>query len=165
MPPKKQISKDQIINKSYEFVRQNGFQSLTARSLAKELDCSTQPIYQSFQDMNELKNVLAEKSIRFMLQYIENYSEGNYSPLLSKILGYVQFASEEKFLFQIIFTSEVLSLEKTRNLVSLNNEIELNMLVYAHGIIMMKAFGALTLDWDQVQEMIIKAYECFQIKQ
>ena len=164
MPPKKQINKEQIIDKSYEIVRENGFEYLSARTLAKSLNCSTQPIYMSFRDMNELKNALAEKSICFMLQYIKNYSEKNYPPLLSKILGYVQFANEEKYLFQLIFSSEILSLDKARELISQNDELELNMLVYAHGIIMMKSFGTLTLGWEQIHKMILNAYERFQLK-
>lgn len=165
MPPKKQISKEQIIDRSYELVREKGFQNITVRILAKTLNCSTQPIYKSFRDMDELKNVLAEKSIGFMLQYIDNYSEEGYSPLLSKILGYVQFANEEKHLFQLIFSSEIFSLEKTKKLISINDEIELNMLVYAHGIIMMKAFGTLTLEWEHIRIMLINAYKCFSNKE
>jgi len=162
MPPKKQISREQIINKSYELVRKNGFESLTARILAKELKCSTQPIYMSFCDMNELKNTLAEKSMGFMLQYIESYSDKNYSPLLSKILGYVQFANEEKHLYQLIFSSQIMNLDKTGKLVAGNDELELNMLIYAHGIIMMKSFGTLTIEWEQIRKMIVNAYEHFQ---
>jgi len=164
MPPKKQISKEQIINKSYELVRKNGSESLTARILAKELNCSTQPIYMSFCDMNELKNTLAEKSMVFLLQYIENYSDKNYSPLLSKMLGYVQFANEEKYLYQLIFSSQIMNLNKTETLVACNDELELNMLIYAHGIIMMKSFGTLTIEWEQIRKMIINAYEQFQSK-
>ena len=164
MPPKKQISKEQIINKSYELVRKNGSESLTARILAKELNCSTQPIYISFSDMNELKNTLAEKSMGFMMQYIESYSDKNYSPLLSKILGYVQFANEEKYLYRLIFSSQIMNLGKIGTLVASNDELELNMLIYAHGIIMMKSFGTLAIEWEQISKMIVNAYEHFQSK-
>lgn len=164
MPPKKQVSKEQIINKSYELVRKNGSESLTARILAKELNCSTQPIYMSFCDMNELKNTLAEKSMGFMLQFIESYSDKNYSPLLSKILGYVQFAYEEKYLYRLIFSSQIMNLDKTGMLVTRNDDLELNMLIYAHGIIMMKSFGTLTIEWEQIRKMIVNAYEQFQLK-
>lgn len=163
MPPKKQICKEQIIDKSYEIVRKKGFESLTARLLAKELNCSTQPIYMSFSDMNELKNTLAEKCITFMMQYIENYSIKKYPPLLSRILGYVQFANEEKYLYQLMFSTQIFNLDQVRKLVAGNDELELNMLIYAHGIIMMKAFGTLTIEWEQIQEMIINAYNYFSV--
>lgn len=117
----------------------------------------------SFSDMNELKNTLAEKSITFMMQYIENYSIKKYPPLLSKILGYVQFANEEKNLYQLIFSTQIFNLDQTGKLVASNDELELNMLIYAHGIIMMKAFGTLTIEWDQIQEMIVNAYNYFSV--
>lgn len=162
MPPKKQITKDQIIEKAYKLVRESGFENLTARILANELNCSTQPIYMSFRDMNELKNSLAEKSLGIMLKYIERYSIENYPLVLAKVLGYVQFAKEEKHLYKLIFSSDIMNLEKTAKLVSLNNELELNMLIYAHGIIMMTSFNTLTLQWEQMKKMIIDAYEKFQ---
>ena len=56
------------------------------------------------------------------------------------------------------------SLDKARELISQNDELELNMLVYAHGIIMMKSFGTLTLGWEQIHKMILNAYERFQLK-
>jgi hypothetical protein len=118
----------------------------------------------SFCDMNELKNTLAEKSMGFMMQYIESYSDKNYSPLLSKILGYVQFANEEKYLYRLIFSSQIMNLGKIGALVASNDELELNMLIYAHGIIMMKSFGTLTIEWEQISKMIVNAYEQFQSK-
>lgn len=114
--------------------------------------------------MNELKNTLAEKSMGFMMQYIESYSDKNYSPLLSKILGYVQFANEEKYLYRLIFSSQIMNLGKIGALVASNDELELNMLIYAHGIIMMKSFGTLTIEWEQISKMIVNAYEQFQSK-
>jgi AcrR family transcriptional regulator len=132
--------------------------------LAKALNCSTQPIYQAFRDMNELKNALAEKAIMGMMQYINNYSSVEYAPVLAKILGYVQFANEEPKLFQLIFSSQIFGLEQAKKLTAIEDELELNMLIYAHGIIMMKAFGTLTLEWEQIRQMIKNAYECFQAK-
>jgi hypothetical protein len=31
------------------------------------------------------------------------------------------------------------------------------------GIIMMKSFGTLTIDWEQIQKMIVSAYKDFSI--
>lgn len=161
MPPKKQITSDQIIEKAYELVKQNGCECLTARTLAKELNCSTQPIYQSFEDMNTLKATLAKKASVRMLQYIESNTDVNQPAVLSKILGYVQFANEEKYLFQLMFSPGVMNQADANGLVPINHDLELNMIVYAHGIVMMKAFGTLELPWERIREMIIKAYESF----
>lgn len=70
MPPIKQINKYQIIEKGFHIVRSEGYSSLTARKLAKDLNCSTQPIYQAFADMKELKFELIKKAQENMLGYI-----------------------------------------------------------------------------------------------
>ena len=162
MPPKKQISMEEIIDKAFKIVKENGCECLTARRLAKELNCSTQPIYQAFSDMNDLKSVLVKRAGERMMQYVANNSDTTQSPMLSKILGYVQFASEEKHLFQLMFMPGILQQEDIQMLIPLNNELELNMLIYAHGLVMMKAYGALLLPWEQVKKMILNAYQCFE---
>ena len=45
---KRVITKEIILDGALQFVIKNGIDSLNARSLAKELNCSTQPIYLSF---------------------------------------------------------------------------------------------------------------------
>ena len=159
MPPRKQITKEQIIEKAYELVSIHGFHNLSARILASEMGCSTQPIYISFQNMNELKDCLAKKAIDAMMLYILAYKKENYAPVLSKILGYVQFASEEKYLYQLIISSKIMDLDNTKNEVMKSDELEQDMLIYAHGIIMMKIYGTLLVDWQEIKKMIIKVYE------
>ena len=162
MPPRKQITKEQIIEKAYALSRANGFERLTVRILAAELHCSTQPIYVSFQDMKELKNTLAEKALQLMTCYMEKYEADKQPALLSRILGYVEFANQEKHLYQLIFSSEIMSQDKVISLVHVENELELNMLLYAHGIIMMSTFGTISMEWTQCKELILKAYQHFQ---
>ncbi len=162
MPPKKQISIEEIIDKAFKIVKENGCECLTARRLAKELNCSTQPIYQTFSDMNDLKSVLAKRAGERMMQYVANNSDSTQAPMLSKILGYVQFANEEKYLFQLMFMPGILQQEEIQMLIPLHNELELNMLIYAHGLVMMKAYGTLMLPWEEIKKMIINAYESFK---
>ena len=47
----KQIPKDKIIDAATELVRKNGMSALNARTLAKELGCSTRPIYITLEHM------------------------------------------------------------------------------------------------------------------
>lgn len=105
MPPKKQITAIQIVEKAFEMVRQEGYESITARKLAQALNCSTQPIYQSFTDMNGLKLALTHKAQEWMMKFISMNGDADLPAELSRILGYVQFANTEKYLFQLIFAS------------------------------------------------------------
>lgn len=72
MPPKNKISKDEILEKAYEMIKTNGYEYLTARNLAKELNCSTQPIYKAFTDMNDLKKEIIMMAAKVLQRYIEN---------------------------------------------------------------------------------------------
>ena len=51
MPAVKKVSKEKIIDAAVEVLRDGGFSAINARSVAKKLGCSTQPIYLSFQSM------------------------------------------------------------------------------------------------------------------
>ena len=58
MPAVRKVSKAQIIDAAVEVLRDDGFAAINARSVAKKLGCSTQPIYFSFKNMDELKAAL-----------------------------------------------------------------------------------------------------------
>jgi AcrR family transcriptional regulator len=162
LPPKKQITRSTIVDRALKMVRTNGYESLTARNLATELNCSTQPIYNEFVDMNDLKAALSIKATEIMTQYIKNNSIKNQNPILSNVLGYVQFANEEKYLFQLIFSTDAIKAKEKVALIQTNSELELNMIVYAHGIVMMKAFGTLELPWNSIHELIVNAFHTFE---
>ena len=63
MPAVRKVSKEQIIDAAVAILRDEGFSAINARSVAKKLGCSTQPIYLSFKSMDELKTALTERAI------------------------------------------------------------------------------------------------------
>ena len=63
MPAARRISRDEIIDAAVEVLRDGGFSAVNARSVAKKLGCSAQPIYLSFKSMDELKTALTERAI------------------------------------------------------------------------------------------------------
>lgn len=162
MPPIKQINKHQIIEKAFEIVRREGYASLTARKLAKELNCSTQPIYQTFTDMKELKTELIKKAQESMLRYIMDTCDTNLPKELAYILAYIRFAGDEKHLFQLIFTSGGLNLCAINKRATSNIKLDINLIIYANGIIMMLAFNSVELSQEKIKDMLIHAYELFE---
>lgn len=162
MPPKKQIMKDQIIEKAFEIVRSEGYEALTARRLAKELNCSTQPIYQAFSDMKELKAELMKKAQKNMLDYIMDTCDKTMPLSLAFLLAYIRFAGEEKYLFQLIFTSGGLKPEDMPELGAEYRKLDINMIIYANGIIMMQAFNSFDVSEDVIRAMLSHAYELFE---
>ena len=103
MPAVRKVSKEQIIDAAVEVLRDDGFSAINARSVAKKLGCSTQPIYFSFKNMDELKAALTQRAIELHTQRVRDSlraHEGSDSRYSSYGMGFVKFAAEEKQLFR-----------------------------------------------------------------
>lgn len=106
MPAIKKISKETVIDAAVDVLREDGFSAINARSVAKKLGCSTQPIYHSFRNMEELKTALTERAIQMHTQRVRESlrsHEGNDSRYSSYGMGFVKFAAEEKQFFRWLY--------------------------------------------------------------
>ena len=106
VPAARKVSKDEIIDAAVEVLRDDGFSAINARSVAKKLGCSTQPIYFSFKNMDELKAALTERAIELHTQRVRDSlraHEGSDSRYSSYGMGFVRFAAEEKQLFRWLY--------------------------------------------------------------
>ena len=106
MPAVRKVSKEQIIDAAVDVLRDDGFSAINARSVAKKLGCSTQPIYFSFRNMEELKAALTERAIQMHTPRVRDslrIHEGNDSRYSSYGMGFVKFAAEEKQLFRWLY--------------------------------------------------------------
>jgi len=101
MPPKVKFEKESIVNAAYEIVRKNGWQDLSARSIAEELKSSTRPIYSHLQSMENLEEAVVKKAMALLEEYIRTPRTGD--KWLDQGYGYVLFANREKYLFKAIF--------------------------------------------------------------
>ena len=109
MPAAKRISKEAIIDAAAAVLRTGGFEAINARSVAKALGCSTQPIYLSFRNMEELKSALTQRAIEQHTQRVRESlraHEGCDSRYSSYGMGFVQFAAEEKQLFRWLYLED-----------------------------------------------------------
>ena len=106
MPAVRKASREQIIDAAVAVLRDDGFSAINARSVAKKLGCSTQPIYFSFKNMDELKAALTERAIELHTQRVRDSlraHEGSDSRYSSYGMGFVKFAAEEKQLFRWLY--------------------------------------------------------------
>lgn len=109
MPATKKITKDAIIDAAVDVLRDGGFSAINARSVAKKLGCSTQPIYLSFRSMDELKAALTQRAIAMHTQRVRavlRAHEGSDSRYSSYGMGFVQFAAQEKQLFRWLYLED-----------------------------------------------------------
>lgn len=112
MPAVKKISKEAIIDAAVDVLRKGGAAAINARSVAKELGCSTQPIYLSFRNMEELKAAVTQRAIGLHAQHVRDSlrSRENGNSIYSRCsryssygMGFVKFAAEEKHLFRWLY--------------------------------------------------------------
>ena len=113
MARKVTFEKDYIINKSVDFIKENGIDKLSARELTKYIGCSTQPIFRLYNNMDiykkDLKKELNKEYNEFTEQFID---KENY--FLSINYAYAMYAKKENSLFKALFISE-LSDKKDKN--------------------------------------------------
>ncbi len=96
MARKKEIYKQRILDAAYKLAVRGGIESLTARNIAKAVNCSTQPIYL------ELRNqVLARISDELKSNTLQQNFTGE--PLIDLDLSYLYFAKEHVDLFRAMF--------------------------------------------------------------
>ena len=97
MPPKVIITKEEIIKTALEMLRKNGEGALNARSIATELNCSTQPIFSNFATMDELRAAVIADAYQLYLDFLKRESEsGEYPKYKAFGMAYIRFAKEEK---------------------------------------------------------------------
>lgn len=102
MPPIRKFKKEDIIDAACKIVEKEGFKSINARRIAKELSSSVQPIFHNFETMEELNQ---EIYIRIYDKYKEYMTKAkNEEQPYKKIgLAYINFAKDYPEFFKAIF--------------------------------------------------------------
>lgn len=101
MPAKKQITKDMILDAALKLLQNQGYDAVNIKQLAKELGCSTQPIYLSFSGMDELRDELLLVAVEEFVTYMKKNSRDALVSLYD--VSYIHFAKEEPRLFCFLF--------------------------------------------------------------
>jgi len=176
MPPKVRISKEDIINTALEIVRESGADALNARSIAKALGCSTQPVFSNFATMDELQDAVNAAAYEEYLGFLKRETEsGKYPQYKSFGMAYIRFASEEKHLFKMLFMCDREGKELTHGpdfdasveMIMKANGIgwekarlmHLEMWTCVHGIGTMLATSFLPLEWELISDMLTDVYQ------
>lgn len=177
MPPKVRITKEDIIHTAVEIVRRNGADAINARVIAKELGCSTQPVFSNFATMEELRCAVVAAADALYQKYTNQEIEvGKYPAYKAAGMAYIRFAKEEKELFKLLFMRdrsaepqqpETEEIKKIYDIVQTSTGFDgdkvklfhLEMWAYVHGIATMTATGYLELDTELVSKMMTDAYQ------
>lgn len=105
MPPRAKVTREEIVQGAAELVREKGAAALTAKALAQQLLCSTQPIFWVFGNMDNVRAAVREAALARFGEYLREPQE-RASAYLSVGLNYIRFAGEEREFFKLLFMSE-----------------------------------------------------------
>lgn len=180
---KESITIEKISDTAFLMAREEGIESITARKLAAKTGCSTQPIFRVYKNMDELWTAVYNRTVDFFVEFYENYPQVSKIPFSRLGMAYIDFAREEKYLFRLLFDSDIkegipkksmyeILNGKSANVVSEINyakahgcrepmEVFMRMWIFIHGAACMALTGDNDLTKDDTLELIARCYNAF----
>ena len=177
MPKTSTVTKDMIIDASFEIVRKEGFSALSARNVAKKMNCSTQPIYWIYENMEILKQDVISKMTTFLSTQISSYKKTG-KPFLDIGLGYVHIAFSEPVLFKSVYVDNIKGVKLTdivpnemitekinveTNASGIPNnrlkDIAVKSWIFAHGLASLVATGMIEYDEEKIEQLLCSFFE------
>jgi len=173
MPPIKKYQKEDIINTAYEIVKKEGFSSLNARRIAKELNCSIHPVFQNFSTMEELNKEVFSKIYNKYKEYIMSCVTKD-KPYKEMGLAYIRFAKDYPEFYKILFMQEtnlkmesfmmrdpisddIIKAGKTFTGLSYDEQknFHLKVWVFTHGLCCLIATKTIDLSDEEIEEFLL----------
>ena len=170
MPPKQRITREMILERSFAMFCKEGMEAVNARSVAKALNCSTQPIFSYFEGMEDLRNAIEQKAKDSFVQAMEAASaEGSFCACGA---AYIRLAGEQPRLFSRLLMSvggeEPMPLvaqgveEKLKGVLQSQygldgqqaDRLYRELWTYAHGLASLVAAGRLALDEQAIADRL-----------
>lgn len=174
MAPRQKITKDMILEAGYELAKKNGIENVNSRNVAKELSCSTQPVFSQFPTMEELRKAVFDYACeKCVSEILKNKDKKDFLNLTTR--WYLNLIRKEKNLYKLIFFSSgfehnsviemMLTYDSNKELInkiqldySLKetqcNDILLRTFSLLHGIGSLIAFNDLQISDDEISGLI-----------
>lgn len=179
MPKSVVITKEMIDEAVFSMVRESGIAVLTARNIAEKLCCSTQPIYKTYESMEELKKSASERLLEFMMGCIMEYKKTGCA-FLDSGLGYIHFAKTEKVLFQMFCLDKnyhnilkpdigneavralmYRELEETNLSKSAKDKIFLQTMIFTYGLAVLVFLDHVDLGEDAIAQLLQESFDSY----
>ena len=167
------FSKEEILEKSVEFIKKYGYSKLSVRELAKFIGCSTQPIFKNYDNFEAYKEDLKEYLRKDYSSFIHKYvNKRNYLYTIS--YAYALYAKNEPNIFFSMFmadlagsrtVNEVLNTDRNvETIYAMTNQYHISLedakkiyrevRFYTHGIATQLCVGSIKLTDNEVKELI-----------
>lgn len=180
MARKETITIYDILETAFQMTKEEGFINVTARKVAAKAGCSTQPIFRVYKNMEELWGAVYDKAIAFFRDYYDLYPRTSNIPFANLGMAYIAFAREERYLFELLFLSdmkykksmyEILNGNRGNVVYEINSatalgcanagDMFMRMWIFIHGIGCMTLSGDYDLSDAETKQMLEQAYKAF----
>lgn len=178
MPAVIELKKEYVVKIAVRMVNSNGWDSINARGLAKELGVSTKPLYRLYKNMDEIKQDIYDEIYRQYDEFV-NSRVDNKKALLTLVIAYVEFAKEYKNLFISLFLSNNLKwktlddvLDEKWNQSTIINLVSkhgysfdeaktlfMNFWLYANGLATLLATNDIKMEEKEILVKLVKMYK------
>jgi len=102
--PNVKVPKSMIVDAAFAVTTECGIEAVTADAVAQRLQCSKQPIYWVFKNMDALKTAILKKAVKLYSSQLFEKVPG-HSRIRGVAFNYIRFAQEYPHLFRLIFFS------------------------------------------------------------
>ena len=75
MPRKESITQEMLLCAAFSIARKEGMENVTARKLANEAGCSTQPIFRIYRNMEELQEAVFQRSADYFSDFYGSFPD------------------------------------------------------------------------------------------
>lgn len=118
------FSKEELMIKSIEFIKEYGRSKLTVRELANYIGCSTQPIFKNYLNFEEFKDDLRVHLKNDFELFLNNYVN-KFDYLFTYSYAYVLYAKNESNAFSFLFMVDLSNSMNINEVLSLDSNMEI----------------------------------------
>lgn len=178
--PKQRITKEMVVDAAFEIARRDGMDRATVKAIAEKIGCSVQPIYSYCQNMDGLRNDVAEKAKNFVQEYIGK-SIDRSDLFRSTGHAYIRIAKEEPHIFRMYLFQERKNVHSLTDVYQTETDplvgemivrdlnidsdaaknLHLNMLIYTIGIGTIFSTASAGISEEEIFRQQEQAYDVF----
>lgn len=176
MPRSVQITKEKILTAALDVLIREGYSAVSIKSIARELDCSTQPIAWQFGNMDNMREALTMEAVTYANKKMMPTSTDCIEAFWQIGYGYINLAFDTPNLFRFVYMGEnknycrggfnsiltdkgnAVLIDKLYQYLNISKEqaemLFQRMIVYTHGMVSLVVAGVLNCTKEQVYSIV-----------
>lgn len=176
MPRSVQITKEKILTAALDVLIREGYSSVSIKSIARELNCSTQPIAWQFGNMDNMREALTKEAVTYANKKMMPTSTDCIEAFWQIGYGYINLAFDTPNLFRFVYMGEsknycrggfnsiktdkgnAVLIDKLYQYLNISKEqadmLFQRMIVYTHGMVSLVVAGVLNCTKEQVYSIV-----------